>query len=287
VTIGLVLLLSVGAVLGFARQDPREQAGRGELARSPARPVEGTPRKPPPPRRPLRLERIEVGRGARGAAVVRPSELEGPQPGVVLLHGWGEVERSDYRGWIRHLAQAGNTVIVPRYQRSAQSPPDRVLANALAGVRSSLRRAPIAPGSLVVAGHSAGAALAADYAGSARREGLPRPRAVFAAYPGRIILGYPGGIPAVDPSAISARTRILAMAGANDRVVAQAPARELIRSAVNVPTRRKRFILVQDPAVDDHGGPQRAGRAARRIFWARLDRLIALARRSRDAGSGG
>ena len=34
------------------------------------------------------------------------------------------------------------------------------------------------------------------------------------------------------------------------------------------------LVVVSDPAVSDHLGPQRADAAARREFWARLDRLI-------------
>jgi hypothetical protein len=36
---------------------------------------------------------------------------------------------------------------------------------------------------------------------------------------------------------------------------------------------------VDDPAASDHLGPQRADAAARRDFWAPLDRLIGAARR--------
>ncbi len=227
----------------------------------------------------IRLESLRVGSGVRGAEIIRPSGMPGRLPGIVFLHGWGLVAHGDYRPWIRHLARAGNQVILPRYQFDEHSIPDRAFPNALAGIRAALRRSPVARGTLVVAGHSAGAALAADYAASAPALGLPRPLAVFSAYPGRRILGYPAGVPEVSPARIPAPTRILALAGAADQVVGVAPAQGLVHAAVHVPTRRKRYVLVSDPKVDDHYGPTRHGRRARAAFWKRLDALVRLARR--------
>lgn len=135
-------------------------------------------------------------------------------------------------------------------------------------------------GSLVVAGHSAGAALAADYAATSGRTRLPVPVAIYALYPGRKILGYPAGIPQVDPARIRARTELIAMAGAADVVVGQAPARQLVADATAVPAAQKRYLLVQRAGVADHYGPTRSTRLARTVFWARLDRLIRRARGS-------
>jgi acetyl esterase/lipase len=223
------------------------------------------------------IEVLKVGRGVRAADVVRPAGATAPLPGVIFLHGWGLVRRADYRPWIRHLARAGNEVIVPRYQRDESSDPGRALADAL-GIRAALRRAPVAAGSLVVAGHSAGGALAADYAAVSAQRRLPVPVAVFSVYPGRRIPGYPAGIPQVDPAHIGPRTELVAMAGSADVVVGQAPAQQLVADATAVPARRKRYVLVQRPGVADHYGPTRATRSARRVFWARLDRLIRRAR---------
>lgn len=224
------------------------------------------------------LESIRTGGGVRGAEILRPRG-GGDLPGIIFLHGWGLVERSDYRPWIRHLARAGNQVIVPRYQRDEDSDPGRSLDDAVAGIRRALRRAPGAQRQLVVGGHSAGGALAADYAGVARARRLPRPRAVFSVYPGRRILGYPDGIPQVDPGRIPSGTRILAMAGARDTVVGQSPAQELIADARQVGAARKRYVLVEQRSIAGHYGPTRATRLARRVFWGRIDRLIAAARR--------
>jgi len=283
VLVALVASLAIAAVALASQGDRHTEPG------APARPAHtptpsragsaGKPVVPAPSRTPPRpIVRTVVGRGVRGAAIIRRRGVSGPQPAVILLHRWGLVAPSDYRRWIRHLAAAGNTVIAPSYQRDEHSRPDRALPDALAGIRAALRRVEAAPGTLVVAGHSAGAALATDYAASARAEGLPRALAVYAVYPGRAILGYPGGIPEIPPSRIPASTRIRALAGASDTVVGTAPAQQLVQAASHVPPARRRFVLVEDPRVDDHYAPTRTGAAARRTFWRPLDRLIASVR---------
>ena len=225
---------------------------------------------PPPSMRPVR--RV-YGRGASAVAVVRPEGATAALPVVLFLHGWGYNRARDYRRWIEHLARRGNAVIVPRYQTGPRSDPSRVRGAMLRGVRTALRRVALGPERLVVAGHSAGAALAADYAAVAGSHRLPRPRAVYAVYPGRRILGTPG-IPAADPARIAASTRLLVLAGARDVVVGQEPARELRAAARSIPAARRTLVLVNDARVSDHLAPLRTSRVARRTFWRRLDRLI-------------
>ena len=253
-------------------------AGGSDHARAPTPRSALTETAAPEPSRSMRLESISTGGGIRGAEILRPKGGE-HLPGVVFLHGWGLVSRADYRPWIRHLARDGNQVIVPRYQRDERSDPGEALGAAIAGIRRALRLAPRAGHGLVVAGHSAGGALAADYAASARARGLPEPLAVVSVYPGRKIIGYPAGIPEADPARISPGTRIVAMAGASDTVVGQAPAHELVAAASRVASPRKRFVLVEQRSLADHYGPTRSTRLAARVFWERLDRLIVSARR--------
>jgi len=214
----------------------------------------------------------QVGRGREGALVVRP-EGGGPQPVVVFLHGWGATDPRAYRPWLDHLARAGNAVIAPRYQDSALDPPPEALPNALAGIRAGLARVRERPGTLVVAGHSAGGALAADYAAIAPAAGLPPARGVFAAYPGRRLRGIPVSLPPVDPERIPAGTDVLALAGAADTVVGEDEARALAAATGG------RFERIARPGVADHGAPLRADPLARATFWRRLDRLISAARR--------
>ncbi len=270
---GLALIAVLAGVVALAPSGGTP-GKRGEQG---TEPPAGQPSLNSTERGPRRLERLVVGRGARGALVLRPEGRQGSQPGVVLFHGWREAVR-EYEPWARHLARRGNVVILPRYQ-DLRSRPDRVLGNALAGIRAALAEAPIAPGSLVTAGHSAGGALAADYAATtARGGGIPPAAGIFAVYPGRAILGFPGGVPAVDPGGVSPDTAVLVLSSANDRVVGQAPARELLESFSTVPRSRRRLVRVTDSESVDHYAPERTDRDARRAFWKRLDSLIAASR---------
>lgn len=227
---------------------------------------------------PARLVTETVGSGVQTTTIIRPGG-ESPRPVVLFLHGWGATRPESYRPWLEHLARGGNVVLYPRYQESVLEPPAEVLGNLVAGVRLALGRLEERPRSLVVAGHSAGGALASDYAAVARSVGLPAATAVFAAYPGRSLADVPFSIPEIDPSRIDPRTRILALAGARDTVVGDAAARAIVRGATRVPAGNKRYEVIRRPAVADHLAPQRAERASRQTFWTRLDALMAAARR--------
>jgi acetyl esterase/lipase len=216
-------------------------------------------------------ERFQVGDGPSAAVVVRPAEQS--RPTVVFLHGWGAVDPRAYGPWVRHLVRRGSAVVLPRYQLSALSLPAAALPNAVRGVRAAFDRLSGAP--WVAAGHSAGGALAADLAASARRLGLPPPRAVFAAYPGRGLAGLPLRLPVADPSGIPAAVEILALAGAKDSVVGSAVAKAIVGSASGVPRSRRRFVLVTRRDAADHLAPQRSDVAAREVFWRALDNVIA------------
>ncbi|HEX8101421.1 MAG TPA: alpha/beta hydrolase fold domain-containing protein [Solirubrobacteraceae bacterium] len=223
----------------------------------------GTDARPEPPR----IVTTQVGAGPQAAWIIRP-DVDRPLPGVLFLHGWGATRPDYYRPWLDHLAREGNAVIYPRYQESVLLPPAQALGNVIAGVRLALPRADLAPGSLVVAGHSAGGALAADYAALAGVAKLPRPRAVLSMYPGRSLRRFRLRLPEVDNRRVPAGTRVVAMAGARDTVVGTRVARRIARATGGD------YVLVRDPAVADHLGPQRSGPATRRIFWRRLDALI-------------
>lgn len=254
-------------------------------AASPGPPPTTTAASPAPARRPPRIVRRTYGTGDRAVAVVRPARPAAPLPVVLFLHGWGYQQPDAYRGWIRHLARRGNAVVVPVYQTSPSSDPAGVRAAMLAGFRTALRRLDNRPGSLVVAGHSAGGSIAADYAAVAGSEGLPRPLAVFAVYPGRAILGTPG-IPEADPARMPSTSRLTVLAGTRDTVVGQAPARRLVAAARSIPRSRRRLVVVDRADVADHYAPLRSTRAARRAFWRRLDRLIGAARSEAAVAAG-
>lgn len=216
------------------------------------------------------------GEGPGRVTVIRRADAEGSLPLVLFLHGWGATEPRFYGPWVEHLARTGNAVVFPRYQDSFAEPPPQVLGNTIVGVRTALEEIDAEAGSLVVAGHSAGGALAADYAAIARSVDLPEPRAVLSIYPGRKFRGIRFAIPAVDPGRIPAGTRLVVLSGADDRVVDPRDARAIYEGA---DAARRSFEVVRAPGASDHIGPQRDTPVARRVFWRRLDELIAAARR--------
>ena len=218
-------------------------------------------------------ERIDVGAGAQAAAIFRPSGSPGARgPVVIFLHGWVAIDPSRYGRWIGHLVRKGATVIFPAYQTKPAYDTTTPLGNVLAGVRAALGQVVFEPGRLVVAGHSAGGALAADYAAVAADHGLPAPAAVFSVYPGRKLRHLKVPIPAVDLMQIAPGTRLIAMAGERDTAVGRGTARRIVAGAARADAR---LVIVRDDAVDRHRAPRTFSGAAQRTFWAPLDALVA------------
>ncbi len=220
---------------------------------------------------PRGAQRVDVGRDAASAAIFRSRDAGEAGPVVVFLHGWFAVDPAFYGAWITHLVRGGATVIYPAYQVAPYLDTVTPLADTLVALRLAFERVPASGRRLVVAGHSAGGALAADYAASAAAAELPAPDAVFSVYPGRSLRGISLRIPAVDARNIPAGTRVLVLAGARDRVVGSGVARTIARTATRATTTLR---IVRDRTVDMHGAPQRSSSAARRTFWAPLDRLL-------------
>jgi acetyl esterase/lipase len=217
--------------------------------------------------------RIDVGEGARAAAVFVPDRASGvPGPVVIFLHGWAALGPYRYGPWIAHLVQGGASVIYPAYQTRPAYDTISPLANLLAGVRLALPHVSLAPGRLVVAGHSAGGALAADYAAVAASHGLPAPAAVFSVYPGRKLRYLPEPIPTADLSKIAPDTRVLVFAGERDTAVGSGTARRIVELA---PQADATLRMIRNDAVDVHSAPRSFTGAAQRTFWAPLDELVA------------
>jgi dienelactone hydrolase len=215
------------------------------------------------------------GEGPGHVTVIRPENAQEPLPVVLFLHGWGATQPRFYGPWLEHLARAGNAVIYPRYQDSFAEPPTQVLGNVLVGMRTALEHADVDAASLVVAGHSAGGALAADYAAVARRVGLPPPRAVLSIYPGRAFRGIRAAIPAAGP--VPGGAELVVLSGSDDNVVDPRDARAIYSTAE---TEDRELDVITVRGASDHIGPQRATPVARREFWRRLDALITRARAS-------
>ena len=229
-------------------------------------------------------DRVDVGSGAQSAAIFRSEHAaRRPGPVVIFLHGWAALDPARYGPWIDHLVDDGTTVIYPAYQVRPARDTITPLPDAIAGIRAALADVQLAPGRLVVAGHSAGAALAADYAAVAGQSGLPEPAAVFSVYPGRKLSYLPVPIPTVDLSVIPHGTRMIVLAGARDTAVGSATAREIVATATNADVT---FEMVRDPTIDEHSAPRHDNPAARRTFWQTLDDLVAETAQTRVNVSG-
>ncbi len=262
-------------------------AAPGEAAPQPVAPEPAAPQPAPqalePPEEaatpsaggyvPRGAERIDVGDGAQGAAIFRtPGTAARPGPVVVFLHGWVAIDPARYGAWIGHLVREGATVIYPAYQTRPAYDTIAPLENVLAGVRSALDVVRVDPRRLVVAGHSAGGALAADYAAVAAGNGLPAPAAVLSVYPGRRLRHLAVPIPSADLGAIAPGTRVLALAGERDTSVGRVTARRIVAGARSADATLR---IVTDDGVDDHSAPRRFDGAAQRAFWRPLDALVA------------
>jgi acetyl esterase/lipase len=222
---------------------------------------------------PAGVERLDVGEGAEGAQIFRAAGTAArPGPVVIFLHGWVAIDPQRYGPWIGHLARGGATVIFPAYQTRPAYDTVSPLANVLAGVRSALEHVQIAPGRLVVAGHSAGGALAADYAAVATANGLPAPAAVFSVYPGRKLRHLSVAIPEMNLSAIAPDTRVFAYVGERDTAVGSGTGNRIVAGAAQTGATLR---IIRDDAVDDHSAPRRFDGAAQRTFWEPLDALVA------------
>ena len=276
----ILVFVPVMIIAGVLASAVLGSAGAGEAALAPPVPA-------PPPVAPVApappepasgdglddAERIDVGDGAQAAAIFHPRAMPAvPGPVVIFLHGWVAIDPARYGAWIGHLVRGGATVIYPAYQVRPARDTNTPLVNALAGIRAALAHVTVAPGRLVVAGHSVGGALAADYAAVAASQGLPVPAAVFSVYPGRRLRHLTTEVPEVDLGAIAPGTRVLAYAGERDTAVGSATARRIVEGAVHADAALQ---IVRDDAVDDHSAPRRFDAAAQRTFWEPLDALVA------------
>lgn len=230
-------------------------------------PVTTTQAEQPParPDLPANVDASFAGKGAQGAWILEP---KGASKQVVLfLHGWTAVDPATYGAWMGHLVEEGNTVVYPIYQAAPFLAPALAFAGVAEGVRAAVRTG-IPTTDWVVAGHSAGGAMSADYAVRAKELGLPPVRAALMVYPGRQIGDIPVKLPEADPADIPESVDLVALYGADDQTVGDTTAKRTIARA------KGRLIEVTDPSIDDHLAPLRDTPATRKAFWDRLDALI-------------
>ncbi len=245
------------AVPGFRAVSPAERAGM-----------------------PRKIAIGSVGEGARRVYVMRSETAHGRQPLIIFFHGYGTATVAGQEPWLTHMAEHA-TVAWPVYAKppfDARRGARRMFPSAAAGLRAALRRMRanhlVTPGSVVVAGYSLGGALAADYATSAQRVGLPQPRALYAVFPGRGLCNRRVRLPP-QPGLIGPRTRVLALASPHDLLAGTCGARAILHRAARVPSSRKQLRIVRSFDVGDHFAPSRTGREEKATFWSPLDRIVA------------
>ena len=216
-------------------------------------------------------ERVDVGRGATGAAIFRPGERDGAEPVVVFLHGWAAVDPAFYGAWIDHLVRARDDGDLPDLPGAAVHRPADAAAQHDRCVARGIRGGAVARRRLVVAGHSAGGALAVDYAAPPAPPGCRRRRRSSASIPAARSAAIPCSCRPVDASGIAADTRVLVLAV---RATSSSGRASRARSRAPRRTRERRCGSCATARVDDHAAPARSSPAARRAFWKPLDRLV-------------
>jgi acetyl esterase/lipase len=225
------------------------------------------------------VTQTEIGSGARAARVLIPHHHSEPAPPIVVfVHGWGPTRPFIYKSWLRHLGALGVIVIFPAYE-SVTSSPSMALSNMLAGIRGALAYLRADPASVVVAGHTTGATLALDYAGSAASAGLPPACAVYGVFPS-IAVSETSGIVMMSPATLTPATRVVLVAGPGDPVPdGTGLARSIITGATRIPSSSR--TLLSAPGGSPNG-PTEDTPSSQRTYWTPLDRLIAHCRARRS-----
>ncbi len=250
---GLACLLAALAIAGCTTGRPaRDQAGTT---------APSTTRAIAPPTQPSR------GPGGKQQlhAGVRTSEVSG-SPGSVTLFEPDKPKRrnapvigfvqgvgpDEYRGWIDHLVARGNIVVFQNQPFDGVDLAERrkgPVAGLRAAMRELARAGHVKPewDQLVLVGHSVGGDMAAQLAADAGRQGLPRPRAVFALQPrleDQESMRVLGGIA---PSSL-----MLVLASDRDNRVGEEGPRAVWAALGHIPAANKDYVLVR---TDEHGAP--------------------------------
>jgi dienelactone hydrolase len=210
-----------------------------------------------------------VGAGTNQVWLFEPKGQE-PKALVVFLHGRGGTREDTpyyHRPWLRHLAERGNAVLYPRYEKiPGDSRALRFLVDAVPPAAAQLPKGlPV-----ILIGYSRGGGLAVDYAALNPEVGIPR--AVLAVFP--VLLDARLHLRSIPPS-----VRFLFLVGDRDTQVGADGARDLLQQLLRAgyPRRLLRAELVRSQGAfrATHLSVLENSPGARKAFWARADRLIA------------
>lgn len=210
-----------------------------------------------------------VGAGPQQVWLFEPKGQE-PKALVVFLHGRGDAREDTphyHRPWLRHLAERGNAVLYPRYEKiPGDSRALRFLVDAVPPAAAQLPKGlPV-----ILIGYSRGGGLAVDYAALHPEVGIPR--AVIAVFP--VLLDARLHLRSIPPS-----VRFLFLVGDRDTQVGADGARDLLQQLLRAgyPRRLLRAELVGSRGAfrATHLSVLEDSPGARKAFWSRADRLIA------------
>ncbi len=206
------------------------------------------------------VQMTRLGEGVEEVYLFEPAD-PAPEcaPVVVFGHGWLATNPDIYGAWITHIVRRGSTVIFPRYQADARTPPRDFTHYAVDATARGLEELG-QPGhvrpdrrGLAFVGHSMGGLVPANLAVRAARGELPPPLAVMAVEPGKTWPeGSPIAFPLEDLSAIPSSTLLLAVVGDDDDFVREIDARKIYTGASGVPPENKDYVRLYS---DDHGAP--------------------------------
>ena len=188
-------------------------------------------------------------------------EPAGPVPDsanvVVFIHGWGETNLKYYGAMLDRLVRAGNIVICPRYQKTADIVYATYTDSCAAGVQRALDTLKYAGGHVkprlynyFILGHSMGGVMTANLTAQYQHYNLPKPLAAFSMEPGANVAGLvlDSTVYETFPSDVN----YLIAIGNDDNVVDSTVGLMLFYQTTGVPTSHKNLVKQW---ADNHGSP--------------------------------
>ena len=190
-------------------------------------------------------------------------------PVIAFIPGYSVENPINYGAWFDHLVKQGNIVLFISYMETARTRFNDLTDNAFASLQKAM--AEIKNGRAVdgsrhvepdfdrfsIAGHSTGAIIAANLAARNQSAGLPQPKVIFAADPGRTALiagqGLNGGLMRIeDLSRLPADTLLLSIYGNKDRFYGMRgqDAILLLLAASSLPPAKRLLYIIQSIGLE-------------------------------------
>ncbi len=199
-----------------------------------------------------------------------------PRAVVVFEHGLdpSELYPGNHQPWLDHLAREGSDVIYPRYEDAPGRGP--ALIHSLTAIHAALVRLGKPHVPLVVVGYSRGGRLAVELSAAAWRIGA-RPAAIMSIFPSTL---NRQAEEIVNLTNLPKTARIVLLAGQEDSPAGVLELLKRLRKD-HFPAAHVQAVVVHSKGSfhADHFSALQTTPEAKRQFWDRLDRLVALARR--------